>query len=74
MFPPYLNCSTTTPAASAAAVGTSGHCATPYMLARRLAALKTNSACSSSAGLKTMGVGGFFAPDLRYATTQTSSK
>ena len=36
----------------------------PYMLARRLPAAKMNSACRGSAGLNSMGVGGFFAPDL----------
>lgn len=39
--------------------------AMPYMEARRLAAAKMNSACSGSEGLNSMGVGGFFAPDLR---------
>jgi hypothetical protein len=64
----YLNLSTVTPDAIPAAVcgcgcGQAGWM--PYIVARRLAALNTNSACSGSAGLKSRGVGGFLAPDLR---------
>jgi hypothetical protein len=40
----------------------------PYIVARKVAALKMNSACKGSEGLNSMGVGGFFAPDLTEQT------
>jgi len=59
-----LNLSTSTALATVAAAWASARGAMPYMLARRLAAAKMNSACRGSDGLNSMGVGGFFAPDL----------